>query len=97
MRDDFEYVTVVYKVKDHAAFEARWNEIHELFKLDDGPVRVTALSLDDEITRKDYMALAVNRVDDHHDLREVIYELETPPSVTAAVEAFEAEYPETTT
>ena len=73
MRDDFKYVTVVYRVTDHAAFEARWNEIHELMALDDGPVRVTAISLVDEITRQELMVKAAEDCDDPFDLQSSIH------------------------
>lgn len=94
MRTDYKFVTVVYRVEDHAAWQPQWDEIHRLFKLDDAGVRVTAVSLDDEISRKDAMARAAEVVDDHHDLREVIGDLDGAQSVEDAVAAFDAEYPE---
>lgn len=84
MRTDYQYVTVVYKVTDHALWKSRWDDIHELFKLDDGPVLVTAISLDDEITRKDMMADAAQKYRGP-ELADMIDELDRSPDVHSTV------------
>ena len=94
MRTDFQYVTVVFKVNEHSAFEPYWDEMHKLFKADDdAPYSITAMSLDDEISRKDAMVHAAVSVDDHYDMREAIMELDSAPSVREACAALYADYP----
>ena len=83
MRTDYQYVTVVYKVLNHAAWQPRWDDIHELFKLEDGPVMVTAVSLDDEITRKELMVEAAGALPG--ELADTIDDIDTAPDVHSIV------------
>lgn len=77
------YFTAVFKYDDFEALKAdpSYVRIFELANVEDGPVRVTALSHDDEFTRAELYREAIERHRDRSDLEDEVDGIEQAESV----------------
>jgi hypothetical protein len=70
------YYTVVYRVRDEAAFKADWNRIHDLMRLEgEQPFDVTAISSDHEMRRVALIEDALSEDPDPYDFMEEVEEI----------------------
>jgi hypothetical protein len=83
--------TVVFEFETQEQRQATLGKINDMLFAETAP-RVTGLSVDDELRRAQMMFDALERYDDHFDLREAITALyETPSLRDFSWEKFEAE------
>ena len=70
-------VTIVYGIKDNAAFDAlEWPRIHGMFLPDDNrPFSITAISADDELHRRELIDEALDRFGETAEAAEIIREI----------------------
>lgn len=66
--------TVVFQFENQEQRKAVMEQFNGMFLADSGP-QVTGLSADDELTRAQLMFDALERYDDHYDLRQAIEDL----------------------
>jgi hypothetical protein len=70
------YYTVVYQVRDEAAFKAEWNRIHDLMRLEgEHPFQITAISNDHEMQRVALIEDALSEDPDAYDFVEEVEEI----------------------
>ncbi len=95
MRTDFSRCTFVFEVKDHKAFEPIWEQLHSLVDIDGNNgvgYRTTAMSVDDEMHRGSLYYEAMERYDDHYDMREAMEAIFQHPNISDwSWEKYEAE------
>lgn len=77
-------LTACYKINDHAAFDAtEWPRIHGMFKVDDSlPFSVTAVSMDNEMTRVQLIEEALERYGETSEAAETIQEIIQCPDLS---------------
>ncbi len=68
-------LTAVYTFTDTCAFDAEWERLKPILMADSGPVRIHAVSRDDEMLRVQLIEEAADKYDDPHAFKEVVRDL----------------------
>lgn len=95
-RFSLKHFTVVYTVRDEAAFRASddWRRIHDSMGAmhQDAPFAVTAMAMDHEMRRIALMEEAIDRYSDRYDAVEAVAAISACPDLSAwSWEQFENE------
>lgn len=79
------YFTAVFKYEDFEVLKSDpiYARMFELMRAEDGPLRVTAMSHDDEMTRAEMFREAMEKYRDRDDLEDAFEEIENAASVHA--------------